>query len=69
LNKTGTLQAINILNNLIAMQVFGEDVLRQLISTPKMKELLSRGYGKDDGILEAAGQAVGERLNPEQSTA
>ena len=55
LYTTDKWQAFDILEKLLAADVFGDGVLREVMHTPKMKELLSRGYRNTDRIREAAG--------------
>ena len=46
---------VDILDKVLATQAFVDGVLRELMATPKMKELLSRGYRNTDRIRKAAG--------------
>jgi hypothetical protein len=57
-------RALDILEKLLAAEVFGDGVLRELMSTPKMKELLSQGCRNTNRIREAAG--LGETREPAQ---
>ncbi|MGA8656376.1 MAG: hypothetical protein WB586_09520 [Chthoniobacterales bacterium] len=46
-------RAIDIFEKLLATDVFGDGFFRELMSTPKMKELFSQGYRYTDRIPEA----------------
>jgi hypothetical protein len=48
--KADRRQALDILDKLLAAAAFGYDVLRELMSTRKIKELLASGYGNGDRI-------------------
>jgi hypothetical protein len=48
-------RALDVLNKLLAAEAFGDGAFRELMSTPKIRELLSNGYRNTDKIPEAAG--------------
>jgi hypothetical protein len=55
LYRTEKWKALDILDKLLGAEVSGDGVFRKLMSTPKMKDLLSHGYGNADRLRKAAG--------------
>jgi hypothetical protein len=53
--KTEKWKALDVLEKLVDVHAFGDGVLRELMSTSNIKELVSQGCRNTDKIREAAG--------------